>query len=518
MKQRREIKKICVVDNDEGFLTIMKLFLEEAGYEVKTAEDGLRALTLLKFYTPDVMFIDLIMPNIDGRKLGELIRKNSLFDDVFLIVVSAISPEEEINFAEWGFNACIAKGPIKIVKENVLLMLDQITVNSTQLFEYRILGAEKLFKREITRELLSKKNHFELIMRNMSESIMELTTDGTIIYANPAAITLIGIPEEHLLISNFVDLAEGEHYTRLKSMLEQSEQGNQYTDPGDPITIKGKLVAVSILNVIDDQKRSIIVILNDVTKQKKAEAKLLQAYDQLEQRVAERTAELERVNKSLEDEIAVRVKAEERMQISLEEKEVILKEVHHRVKNNLAVISSLLTIQRNRSQEVNVRTVLQEVKDRIKSIALIHEKLYQSESFTKIQFKDYIKEITNYLFASYGVNREDISLELNVQNASLILDKAMPCAIIINELISNCLRHAFPHERKGRIEVHFDISAENRGVLEIIDDGIPFPGEVDIEQPSTTGLRIIQTLVRQLEGDMFLSHSPEKKFAISFPL
>ncbi len=495
--RRVNIKTILVVDNDEAITAFLKMYLEEKGYSVLTARDGLQALHMLETINPEVIFIDLIMPNIDGRKLAELLRKDTAYKTTNLVVLSAISPEEDFNFSQWGFDGCIAKGPLKTVGKNVLEILKQLEKTQHEPLHYKVLGIEHLFKREITQELLSIKKHFELILANMAESIIELSPDGTIIYTNPAAVILLETPEENLLASSFSQIYGGREEERIQTLLSRARGGEDVIREKPPLSLGEKKVAIELYTLSDKENSSIIVILNDITEQIAAENAIKRSNAELERRVTERTIEL---------------------QNEVEEKEVILKEVHHRVKNNLAIISSLLTFSKRKTEGGQIFEILQEVQDRIKAISLIHEKLYQSDSFTKISFKDYIVEIAGYLRSSLKVPESEITINVRSRDIQLEMDKAIPCAIIVNELISNAFKHAFPESRKGTIGISFTTEDGKLYKLEVTDDGVAFPSTFQFENPDTTGFKIIHTLARQLGGTVNVEKSPQKTFTITFPL
>ena len=218
-------RKILVVDNDPAILTFCSMFLSKNGYEVQTAQDGLSALRILDTYVPDVMFIDLIMPNIGGDKLCSIVRSIDRFKDVFLVLLSAISAEEHARYLQYGFNACIAKGPLKVTGEHLLTLLRRLESDAQRELGPIELGLEGLAKREITRELLSTKKHYELVLTNMAEGILEVTSDARIVFANPTVTALTGIPETSLLGASFFILFEGRSLERIERMPRRCRAG-----------------------------------------------------------------------------------------------------------------------------------------------------------------------------------------------------------------------------------------------------------------------------------------------------
>ena len=220
--------------------------------------------------------------------------------------------------------------------------------------------------------------------------------------------------------------------------------------------------------------------------------------------------------KQLEKELNERKQAEIKIKKSLQEKEILLKEIHHRVKNNLQVISSLLYLQSNKAYEKETLELFNESQNRIRSMALIHEKLYQSENFYKIDFTDYITGLINDLFSSYKKKYDTIKTDIEVNNVLLSIDKAIPCGLIINELISNSLKHAFPDGEKGKIKINMTSDNQKEISLIIQDNGKGLPKTLEIEKAQTLGLRLVNTLIHQLNGTIKYQKINGTKFLITF--
>ena len=270
-------KKILVVDNHPVVLKFMTELFEKQGHQVKTAETGLDALDILKNFIPDVIFVDLIMPNIDGKKFCQIIRKIPKLKDVFLIVLSAIAAEQNVNFIEFGANACIAKAPFNKMAEYIHAVMDQLSGASPVSLTDQVFGFNDVFPRHITEELLFVKRHFEAILGAMSEGILEITFEGRIVYANPAAIALSGILEETLLASNFTDLLKETDGQLIKDQLVAIHNQSKTIIREFPVMINGKQILLNIFPIMDEKNRTIVVILNDVSERKRMEAQFLQA-------------------------------------------------------------------------------------------------------------------------------------------------------------------------------------------------------------------------------------------------
>jgi two-component sensor histidine kinase len=217
-----------------------------------------------------------------------------------------------------------------------------------------------------------------------------------------------------------------------------------------------------------------------------------------------------------QQEIAERQRAEERLKASLLEKEVLLKEINHRVKNNLQVISSLLYLQSKQVMEPKTLEMFVDSRNRVRSMALVHEQLYQTEDLARVNVAKYVRSLASYLFRSHGLGADEIKLEIDVAELSLGVNIAVPCGLIINELFSNTLKHAFPGDAKGKIHISFSIGSDGRYTLVVGDNGIGLPAAFDIRQTRSLGLRLVYTLVDQLEGTIQLDRSEGTQFQIVF--
>lgn len=216
-------------------------------------------------------------------------------------------------------------------------------------------------------------------------------------------------------------------------------------------------------------------------------------------------------------------KAEEQIEVSLREKEVLLKEIHHRVKNNLGIVSGLLQMQVRRNQNPQANTILRDSQNRIASIALVHEKLYRSDDLANIDFSQYVRDLVVYLFDSYDISSHQITLTIQVENVSLDIETAIPCGLVINELVSNALKHAFPSHQTGEIQIHFAQQStaeashsQRKFTLIVQDNGIGLPVDLDIRRTKTLGMTLIQGLVRQIGGQLEIQNHTGTAFKITF--
>lgn len=206
---------------------------------------------------------------------------------------------------------------------------------------------------------------------------------------------------------------------------------------------------------------------------------------------------------------------ENQLQISLEEKKLLLRELHHRVKNNLMIISSLLNLQSTYIKDEESKKIFKESQNRARSMALIHERLYQSTDLKRINFGEYIRTLANDLYHSYVMDPNLIKLNIDVEDIRLDINTSIPLGLIVNELITNSLKHAFPPSSQGEIKIIFQTQDE-KYLLEVIDDGIGFPKDIDYKNTDSLGLRLVTNLTQQIDGSIEFNTTPGTSFKIIF--
>ena len=260
-----------------------------------------------------------------------------------------------------------------------------------------------------------------------------------------------------------------------------------------------------------------VALMQDITERKQAEKELTEHRQHLEKLVEQRTHELTDSNKLLNKEILERKQAEKALQIALREKEVLLQEIYHRTKNNMGVICSLLSLQSGYTNDEQALQLFNETSNRIKSMALVHEKLYQAQDLSNINLSDYIKDLANNLLKNYQTAAKKISLKLDTDNIKVSIDAAVPCGLIINELLTNSLKHAFPDNQEGEIRVSLHLMADDLIELLFADNGIGLPEDFDLRNTSTLGMQLIVGLAEnQLRGKVEKTMDKGVEFKIRF--
>ncbi|MEW6011374.1 MAG: sensor histidine kinase [Euryarchaeota archaeon] len=259
-----------------------------------------------------------------------------------------------------------------------------------------------------------------------------------------------------------------------------------------------------IYHINTEQNNALRSIMKDLTRYKHDLKTSDAQYDQLTQLNNELTTTKRKL-----------VKKNIQLEKALEEKEMLLKEIHHRVKNNLMVISSLLSLQSRYIKDKKALAVFKESQNRAKSMALIHEKLYRSTDLKRIDFGEYIRTFSAELYHSIVGDPRQVKLELNVEHVMLDINTSIPLGLIVNELITNSMKYAFPPGTEGKIKIDF-YPQDDYFILNVSDDGIGIPEEVDIENTKSLGLQLVNSLTEQINGQLTVNRKDPTEFKIKF--
>jgi PAS domain S-box-containing protein len=216
--------------------------------------------------------------------------------------------------------------------------------------------------------------------------------------------------------------------------------------------------------------------------------------------------------------VSDRKQTEASLQAALAEKDVLLGEIHHRVKNNLQIVCSLLDLQSGRIGDARVAEMLRDSQNRVKSMALIHQTLYQSNDFAQIDFASFLHMLCTSLMSSYGLEPDRIDLRIEANGPSLPLNAAIPCGLVVNELITNALKHGFPDGRRGTIGIGFEGAGEGRARLTVSDDGVGISEGVDFKTAGTLGLQLVHILSEQIRGELDIRRAAPTRFSLTFPI
>ena len=334
-------------------------------------------------------------------------------------------------------------------------------------------------RKEVETALLETEKSLNAFINAITEAEFMLDTEGTILFANDTLCKRVNMSKEEIIGANAYDvLPEDLTKKRREKINRVIESGESliYSDQRDGIYLNNHIYPIKNEN---GKVYRLAIVSIDITPLKSAENAL---------------------------------------KVALKEKELLIKEIHHRVKNNLMVISSLLNLQSRYIKDKEALGLFRESQTRAKSMALIHERLYKSDDLKSINFGEYISNLANDLFRTYGADRNKLELDLrmkNTDNLNVDINTAVPLGLIVNELLSNSIKHAFPDDRGGKIMV--DFHKEDDGFILIIsDNGIGFPEELDYKNTKSLGLQIVNTLTNQIGGVITMNVQDGTTFTIEF--
>ena len=366
----------------------------------------------------------------------------------------------------------------------------------------------------IIRDITNAENNSEQLIQSERrfKNLIESAPDAMVIVNGSGVITLVNMQTEKLFGYSKAELEgqrveilmpqkfEGSHI-KLRGEFSQNPK-TRYMGEGRQLTGKRKdgsefniEIALSPIKAEHGEDLLVAAAIRDITARIKIENEIRELNHTLEQRVLERTEELER---------------------SLNEKVTMLQEIHHRVKNNLQTVSSLLRIQSDKIPGSPAIEYLRASERRIRSMALIHMQLYKTKDFSRINIKSYTQDLCKQLLLSFGIVNERIKLNIEIEDIFFGIDTALPCGLIINELFTNSLKHAFPENKKGNITIKIHKNSDGSYMLKYKDDGIGAPDDFISEDPSKLGILLINTLNDQLEGNIEVDVSNGTEFRLNF--
>jgi PAS domain S-box-containing protein len=347
-------------------------------------------------------------------------------------------------------------------------------------------AATAIHNARLYEEIQERRIYLEGVLEAAPDAIVTLDSRHRIREWNPGAERLFGYAEEEVVgqeLDQLVTRPDAEAFEEATSLTQKVLAGEpvspvesvRYRKDGTPVDV----ILAGAPIVLDDELVGVVAVYTDITKRKRAEQALHR---------------------------------------SLREKEVLLQEIHHRVKNNLQVVSSLLSLQSQRTADDEARTILAESRNRVRSMALVHEKLYQSSDLGTIDIGDYLNSLATHLLRVYGGRAKGVAIDIEAASATVSLDTAITCGLVVNELVTNALRHAFPQDGEDRVRITF-CSEEDHWVLTVGDEGIGLPSDVDVaeQQADSLGLDLVGLWVRQLQGNVRLDREDGTTFEITFP-
>jgi PAS domain S-box-containing protein len=344
--------------------------------------------------------------------------------------------------------------------------------------------------------------------------------DGILLYVNPAAASRLGYTADKLVGKMLLPFIGPEYQDTVREAITLRMAGEEV--PAYEMKIKAndgtyRTVLTNGARINFEGMPASLNVLSDITTIKQAEETIWRANEELEKRVAERTEALSKVNEQLTAEIAARNKAELEISRSLEEKDLLLREIHHRVKNNLQIIASLLKLQSRYISDPNVLEAIKNSQSRIRAMALVHERIYRSHNIAEINLGDYLNYLTKQIFQFNNIQQHEIGITVTMEEILADIDTITPLGLIMNELVSNSLKYAFPGGRKGAISI--ECTLQDAGKIRIVyhDNGVGMPAGFDWKNTESLGLRLVNSLVDQLNGTIESSAGEGTTFIITIP-
>jgi len=468
------ITTVLFVDDEPVLRDVSKRFLErEKDLEVETCPSAKEALALLQKRRFDVIVSDYEMPVVDGIEFLKLLRGQG--NTTPFIIFSGKGREEVvIDALNNGADFYIQKGgdpKAQFVElKNQIQHIDQ--------------------RKRAEAALMQSEARYRLITDNMSDSVWLMDKKFHLTFISPSAERKRGFSQTELL-----DMPFGRHLTPASKEIFEAQFPKWFPDS----LLSQKDLPVSATTELEFRVKDGSTYWAETTLSLIRDAAGNPfGFVGMARDVTERRG------------------AEEKVRASLHEKEILLREIHHRVKNNLQIIASLLFLQSINISDAFTLDILRESRSRVKSMALIHEKLYRSEDLAHIPFATYLEGLIESLKDAYGINNGSVSIVISIKPAdlSLNIETGIPCGLIINELISNALKYAFKDGRKGVISITMEQTGPHGYTMIISDNGAGFPGDVDFRNTNSLGLQLVNNLVTQLEGDITLDTTGGTSFTM----
>ena len=463
---------ILLVDDEPKNLLVLETILDFPEYHLTKAQSGEEALTALLTDDFALLVLDIQMPGLSGLELAQLIkeRKKTQYIPIIFLTAHYSGDEDVLQGYTAGAVDYLTK-PVNpaILRSKVAVFVD--LCRKTALEESNRALQKEITERQLAEEALQERN---VALENAAEGISRLDPQCHYVTVNQAYAASCGYqPQE---------------------MIEMEWQRT----------------------VLPDDQEQLMAAYQKMLTQDKAEVEVRGVrkdgclfYQQL---VLVKTNDRQRRftgHFCFMRDITARKQAEELIKASLHEKEVLLKEIHHRVKNNMQVICSLLHLQSGYIHDLEALALFRESESRIRSMAMIHEKLYQNESLARVDFSEYLSSLGSLLFHTYVANPAAVQLATRLDPVALDLDTAVPLGLVVNELVSNSLKYAYPEGRRGVVELTLRAGPDKQLTLSVCDHGVGLPPGFDLNNTNTLGLRLVNLLSAQLEGTLSVKSSDQ---------
>lgn len=463
--------KILIIEDVPFDAELIDRELQRSGmnFTSRRVEEEHDYLNELEHFMPDIILADHSLPNFDG--LSALKIANRLVPDVPFIFVSGKMGEDfAIEALKCGATDYVLKGSLSKIVHAVNRALEEVIEHS---------------KRKMAEEALIN-SHRQLLEAQKIGHIgsWELDINSNKMSCSAEFYNIIGTDPSKL----------GEGYNAIIELIHPEDR---------PMVEKSIQNAIKLHESFSNDYR---ILKSD------GSVRILSSKGQV---INENSGAAPRLVVTEQD-ITEQKVAEEKIRSSLKEKEMLLAEIHHRVKNNLQVISSLLRLQSRFIEDDASIEIFKETQNRVRSIAILHEKLYQSEDLAKIKIDEYVKLLAEDLLYFYELDNSKVEMNIDVEEVYLNIETAIPCGLIIDELVSNSLKYAFKPGENGTITIELHSNENDRFTLAVSDDGVGIPLTVDPENSETFGMQLIKYLSNQLKADLELDRKDGTKFKLEF--
>ncbi len=582
---------ILIVDDNPEDLRLLSQMLVSQRYEVRTVTDGSQALAVVYSNLPDLILLDIKMPEMDGYQVCQHLKADEQTRDIPVIFISALEEtQDKVKAFTIGGVDYITK-PFQI-KEVLARVKTHLALRNVQ---KQLQVANDELERRLQELARSEANYREIFNSANDAIAIHDIKIGQVLDVNQRMCEMYGYTKAEARKLGVGDLYAGEPpYTQQEALqwIEKAAKGQPQLFEWQCKDKAGGLfwAEVNLKRVFIGGEDRVLAVIRDITERKRAEKALRDSEERLRWLVenaediiflqdlegrylyyngpsrygltvddvlgktsfdlhepaaaAKVMAELEQVTSSgkahtfennivwqgeslwfidhkypvkdaerrivgvgtISRNITDRKQAEEQIRAALQEKEAMLAEIHHRVKNNLQIVSSLLNFQADYAQDEQTLEIIRDTQRRVKSMALIHEQLYRAPDLAQIDFTKYVQDLVSGLFAAYRTNAGYIALRLDIGTVYLPIKKAIPCGLLINELVSNALKYAFPPDRDrspelvDEIRVAFHPGEEGEYTLTVSDNGVGLPPDFTFPNEHTLGMRLIDIFTQQLEG------------------
>lgn len=447
---------------------LISLEIEQSNipHHITRVETQAEFLEAIRHNRYDVILSDYNLPDFDGMTALQFTHEISP-ETPLIIVTGSLSEEtaaDSIRRGAWDY----------VVKQRLFRLNGSIQ----NALEYKQQVSQKKL---MERELVRSEERYRTLIEAAAQPILMFNKDGVLMFLNAAAEEFHEERRGLLIGKSLKDLFPEKIADVIIESINKAVNENTMVDFLDLLTFKSteRWISARISPIMhgEGKAESVLMVVNDITRLKMIETNLKQA---------------------------------------LEEKNVLLREVHHRVKNNMQIISSLISMQARYTSVDEAKRMFKESENRIRSMLLIHETLYKAQDFSRVEFRDYVEKLIRYLQVTCKKNRIPLTIENQVDDVVLNVNTAIPCGLIINELVSNSMRYGFPDGAEGTIRISFSITCNGEYLLKIEDTGIGLPETFSLEEPKTLGMMLVYALSNQLNATHLCNRKNPTSFSFTF--